>query len=138
MTGMERAARLIQKNKRSREILSAEEMARAVWPAAVGKAIAAHTSGVRLVRTTLVVDVEDAIWRRQLHGLTRQILDRIRKITGDDSIQDLEFRMAVPRRQPQRAESPRSDAGDSEHEEERIEDPVLRKLYRMSRKKASA
>lgn len=137
---MERAARLIQKNKHSRQILTDEELARAAWPAAVGKAIAAHTSGVRLVRTTLVVDVEDAIWQKQLHALTLQIVDRMRKITGSDNIQDVEFRIDVPRRRPQRAESPRSGgvrSDDSEQEAERIEDAVLRKLYRMS-KKASA
>ena len=134
---MERAARLIQKSKQSRQILSDEEMARAGWPAAVGKAIAAHTSGVRLVRTTLVVEVEDATWQRQLHALTRQIVERIRKITGSEAIEDVEFRIGVPRKQPQRAESARSNAGE-EQDAERIEDPVLRKVYQMSRKKASA
>ena len=135
---MERAARLIQKSKHSRQILSDEEMARAAWPAAVGKAIAAHTSGVRLVRTTLVVEVEDATWQRQLHGLTRQIVERMRKLTGSDAVDDIEFRTAVPRKQPQRAESAHSVAQGQDGEAERIEDPVLRKLYRMSRKKASA
>lgn len=132
---MERVARLIQKSKTSRQILSDEEMARAAWPAAVGKAIAAHTSGVRLVRTTLVVEVEDATWQRQLHALTRQIVERIRKITGSEAIEGVEFRIGVPRKQPQRAESARSS---EEQEAERIEDPVLRKVYRMSRRKASA
>jgi Dna[CI] antecedent, DciA len=135
---MERAARLIQKSKHSRQILSDEEMARAAWPAAVGKAIAAHTSGVRLVRTTLVVDVEDATWQRQLHGLTRQIVERMRKLTGSEAVDDVEFRIGVPRKQPQRAESAHSVTRGQDGEAERIEDPVLRKLYRMSRKKASA
>jgi predicted nucleic acid-binding Zn ribbon protein len=133
---MERAARVIQKSKSSRQIISDEELARAAWPAAVGKAIAAHTSGVRLVRTTLVVEVEDAIWQRQLHFMTRQIVERMRKMTGGDAIDDVEFRIAVPRKQPQRAESAHSvEQGD---EAEQIQDPMLRKLYRMSRKKASA
>ncbi len=82
---MERAARLIKDKKISREILSDEDIARAVWPAAVGKAIAAHTSRVKLVRKTLVVEVEDAIWQRQLHALTGQILRRLRKLTGSDN-----------------------------------------------------
>ena len=135
---MERAGRLIQKGKLSRQILSDEEIARAAWPEAVGKAIAAHTFGVRLVRKTLVVEVEDAIWQRQLHRLTAQIVHRMRKITGSEAIDDLEFRIAVPRKQVQRAESMRSVATDYELEAERIEDPVLRKLYRTSRNKASA
>jgi hypothetical protein len=138
---MERAARLIQKNKHSKQILTDDELARAVWPVAVGKAIAAHTSNVRLVRKTVVVEVEDAIWQKQLHALSFQIVERLRKLTGSDGIQDVEFRIAVPRRQPQRAEAPDSDVtpGDgSEQEADAIRDPVLRKIYRMSRKKASA
>jgi hypothetical protein len=137
---MERAARLIQKNKNSRQILTDDELTRAVWPVAVGKSIAAHTSNLRLVRTTLVVDVEDAIWQRQLHALTFQIVDRLRKITGSDAIQDVEFRIAVPRRQPQRAELPHSGAAlgnGFDQEAECIEDPVLKKIYQRSRKRAT-
>jgi hypothetical protein len=132
---MERAARLIHKNKYSQQILTSDELARAIWPAAVGQAIAAHTSNVRLVRTTLVVEVEDAIWQKQLHALTFQIVERLRKIIGSDAIDDVEFRIGVPRRQPQRAESPHSSAESSE--DEQIADPVLRKLYRMSRKRVA-
>lgn len=139
---MERAARLIQKNRDSRQVLTEEELVRAVWPEAVGKAIAAHTSGLRLVRTTLVVEVGDVIWQRQLHSLTRQIVERLRKITGNDNIQDVEFRIAIPRRPAQRAESPDSgiaqDPQRATDEAERIQDPMLRKVYRMSRKKATA
>lgn len=103
---MERAARLIKNSKLSRQVLTEDDLARAVWPAAVGKAIAAHTSRIKLVRATLVVEVEDAIWQRQLYTLTAQILDRLRKLTGSDSIQDIEFRIAIPRLQPQRVETP--------------------------------
>ena len=101
---MERAARLIKNSKLSRQVLSEDDLARAVWPVAVGKAIAAHTGRIKLVRSTLVVEVEDAIWQRQLHQLSAQILDRLRKLTGSDSIQELEFRIAIPRRLPQRVE----------------------------------
>lgn len=128
---MERAARLIAKSKPSNRILTEEEIARAAWPAAVGKAIAARSSRIRLVRSTLVVDVEDAIWQRQLHALSSQIVARLRKITGSETVRDLEFRIAIPRREPQRAES-RAE-GD---EAETISDPVLQRLYRLSRKRA--
>jgi predicted nucleic acid-binding Zn ribbon protein len=101
---MERAARLIKNSKLSRQVLTDDDLARAVWPAAVGRAIAAHTVRIKLVRNTLVVEVEDAIWQRQLHQLSPQILQRLRKLTGSDGIQDLEFRIAIPRRQPQRVE----------------------------------
>src|SRR5690348_3126469 len=107
---MERAARLIKNSKLSRQVLTEDDLACAVWPAAVGKAIAGHTVRIKLVRTTLVVEVEDAIWQRQLHQLSAQILDRLRKLTGSNSIQDLEFRIAIPRRQPQRVESQKTTA----------------------------
>jgi hypothetical protein len=138
---MERAAHLIKNNKLSKNVFSEEDLTRAVWPAAVGKAIAAHTSRLTLVRTTLVVEVEDAIWQRQLFGLRGQILDRLRRVTGSDLVQDLEFRIALKRRQPQRAEtrqSPATQAGLPYDEADSIQDPVLKKVYRLSRKKATA
>jgi Dna[CI] antecedent, DciA len=137
---MERAARVFQKNKLSKNLLTDEDILRAAWPAAVGKSIASHTSRVRLVRTCLVVDVEDAIWQRQLRGLSRQIIDRVRKLTGLASLADVEFRIAVPRRQPQRAETPQSDLplAQPADEADQIQDPVLKKVYRLSRRKAPA
>src|SRR5579875_3153722 len=129
---MERAARLFNNKKLSREIVGGEEIARAIWPAAVGKAIAAHTSRIKLVRSTLVVEVEDAIWQKQLHGLTAQILQRLQKLSGNDQIRDIEFRIGVPRRTMQRAESRETPSVHDEAEE--ITDPVLRKVFRMSRK----
>jgi hypothetical protein len=134
---MERAARLIKNNKLSQKIFSDEDLARAIWPSAVGKKIAAHTSGVKLVRSKLVVEVEDAVWQRQLFPLTSQILDRLRKTIGGDTITDIEFRVAIPRRIPQRAQSPDSKAPLTD-EAEAIRDPVLKKVYRLSRKKATA
>lgn len=133
---MERAARLIKSNKLSREVFSDEDLLRAIWPQAVGKAIAGHTSGMKLVRTTLVVEVEDAIWQRQLHTLRGQIVSRLHKIAGVKTVEDIEFRIGTPRRQPQRAEAPRP--GRPHDEADAIQDPVLQKVFRLSRKKASA
>jgi hypothetical protein len=141
---MERAVRLIQNNKLSKKVFSEEDLTRAVWPAAVGKAISAHTSRLTLVRTTLVVEVEDAIWQKQLFGLRGQILDRLRRVTGSAAVQDLEFRIAIQRRQPQRAETRQSPAAIAVQaampydEADSIQDPVLKKVYRLSRKKATA
>lgn len=133
---MERAARLIQGNKTSREVFSDEDLLRAIWPQAVGKGIARHTSGIKLVRTTLVVEVEDAIWQKQLHTLRGQIVSSLHKIAGAKTVDDIEFRIATPRRQPQRAEAPRP--ASSQDEADTIQDPVLQKVFRISRKKVSA
>jgi hypothetical protein len=152
---MERAARVFKNAKYSKSILSEEDQVRAIWPSAVGKAIAAHTLRLRVVRNSLVVDMEDALWQRQLYPLTTQILHRLQRIMGSDAIQSLEFRIGVPRRQPQRSESrdgmlwsneqPGADgtvtqagAGPQIDDAERIQDPVLKKVYRLSRKKATA
>jgi len=139
---MERAVRLLATDKFSSQILSDDDIARAVWPVAIGKAIATHTSRIRLVRSTLVVEVEDAIWQKQLHALTRQIVDRLRTVMGNGKIQDVEFRIAIPRRQMQRAESSNDGTSQSdeavEDEAERISDPVLKRVYRLSRKRALA
>jgi|GraSoiStandDraft_9_1057307.scaffolds.fasta_scaffold214610_2 predicted nucleic acid-binding Zn ribbon protein len=138
---MESAARLLKNKKISREILSDDDVARAVWPAAVGKVIAAHTTRVKLVRTTLVVEVEDAIWQKQLARLSAAILIRLQKLTGSNDIKDIEFRIGIPRRQPKRADSRESSLPgapfSAEDEAERIQDPVLKKVYRLSRRKAT-
>ena len=130
---MERAARIVNSSKTANKILSPEDLVKAVWTSAVGKVIAAHTSRLRVVRSTLVVEVEDVIWQKQLFGLSRQIVDRIQKATGSMIITDAEFRICIPRREPQRAATPKST-----DEAEEIQDPVLKKVYQLSRKKAIA
>lgn len=135
---MERAAHVIKNKKVSRELVTEEDIACAVWPKAVGKTIANHTSRLKLVRHNLVVEVEDAIWQRQLHGLSRQILARIQKLTGSDAVQEIEFRIGIPRREPQRAEIRKPEVPAEECDEaDRIQDPVMRHLYRLSRKKTA-
>ena len=129
---MERVARLLKDRKVSRELLTDEDIARAVWPAAVGKTIAAHTLRVKLVRRKLLVEVEDGTWQRQLYALSSQIVARVRKLTGSDQVEDIEFRIGILRRQPQRAESLNA----ADDEADRIQDPVLKKVYRLSRRKA--
>lgn len=138
---MERAARLFKNKQVSREVFSVEDVARAAWATAVGKSIASHTSRLRLVRQTLIVEVEDAIWQRQLHTLSRQILDRLIKVTGTAQISDIEFRIGVPRREPQRAatrEPALFSESDIVDEANNIQDAVLKKVFRLSRKKATA
>jgi len=139
---MERAARLIKNKNVSRELLSDEQLLRAIWPSAVGKAISAHTQTAQIVRGTLIVEVEDAIWQRQLNSLSRQIMARVQKLLGSSRITDVEFRIAIPRRQPARVESRQSDTSASPDgcpdEADGIHDAVLKKVYQLSRKKATA
>jgi hypothetical protein len=135
---MERASKLIQQLRLPGETITAEELARAAWPGAVGKKISEHTRATRMVRTRLIVEVEDRIWQRQLFSLEKQILKNLEKQIGA-VVEEIEFRIA-PREQPsripvRRAERAVPGVGD---EAETIQDPVLRRIYKASRHRAGA
>ena len=134
---MERAARSLLKMKLD-DTVSQEELARSAWVAAVGKRLAAHATAKSLVRGNLIVEVEDAVWQKQLFHLRYQILPKLWKILGDGLVSDLEFRIAkpTPRRPPQAAQSVRESKPFDEADG--IDDSTLRILYKAARKKASA
>ena len=125
---MERVGRVVGKLK----VTTDEQLAQAAWAQAVGKKITGHTGNVSLVRDRLVVEVEDAIWQRQLFTLRGQILARMEQVMGRNIVRELEFRIAIPRRAPQREERISADDADA------IRDPVLRNLYKAARKRAIA
>jgi predicted nucleic acid-binding Zn ribbon protein len=132
---MEPASKVIRGLRLPGETFAAEELACAAWPNAVGKRISTHTRPARLVRTKLVVEVEDRIWQRQLFALTSQILTNLIKRIGPGIVDDLEFKIVPRRREPARAQvsvPPLLDESDG------IADPVLRGIYRAARKKAVA
>ncbi len=130
---MERAAGLLTRLK-SRN-LPVEDLAKAAWPMAAGKRLADRTRAASLVRTTLVVEVEDVVWRQQLTSLRGQILANLHRVMGPGIVSDIEFRVGTPRRPPQRAESAAAASGD---EADRIADPILRRIYRQSRTRTGA
>lgn len=130
---MERAGRLIGKLKVTRDMANPELRACNAWPAAAGKKIAEHTRAVSLVRGKLVVEVEDIVWQRQLNTLRHFLIRNLSKEMGEAVVTDLDFRPMPPRRKPQSARSARP-ADEADH----IADPVMRGLYRESRKKGSA
>lgn len=122
---MERAGRLIGKLKL--DVDDPELRARAAWKVAAGKKIAEHTRAVALVRGSLVVEVEDQIWQRQLKTLSGFLVRNLEKALGEALVTDIDFRPMPRRREPQRAERARGS--------EDVQDPVLDLLYRQSRKK---
>lgn len=130
---MERASSFVR--RLSRGIITPEEMALAAWPDAVGKRIAGHTRAAKLVRTRLVVEVEDATWQRNLFSLSRHILHNLEKALGPGLVDDLEFRILPRRREPVVA---RASVPTLLDDADAIADPVLRDLYKLSRKKAQA
>src|SRR5687767_9893286 len=104
---MERAGRVLGNLKLAKHGVSDEEMVRSAWPAAVGRKIAVRTHAVGMVRTRLVVEVEDHVWQKQLWTLRGQILKRFEQVLGRVVVEELEFKIAVPRIQPVRAEAAR-------------------------------
>ncbi len=118
------------------EAVTDERIACAAWPLAVGRKIAAHTRAAKMVRGRLVIEVEDNIWQKQLFTLTPQILGRLAQNLGGGVVEDLEFRVVPRRREPGRAAA--SVPALFADEAEGISDPVLRSIYRASRKRALA
>jgi predicted nucleic acid-binding Zn ribbon protein len=130
---MERAGRLLTKLKFQVEGLTAEQLVRAGWRAAVGKVIAAHSEPLNLNGRHLVVAVEDAIWRSQLMSLRGQILDQLEKVLGARLAETIEFRLALMRKPPQRAVEARS-----ADECDGIRDDLFRHVYRAQRRRQGA
>lgn len=133
---MERASKFIRDLRLPGNTISPEELACAAWPQAVGKKIAAATHAVKLVRNRLHVEVEDAIWQRQLFALSPLILRALNKILGAGLVEELHFPIMPRRREPQRARAAAPDLFNDESDA--IEDPVMRGIYRTARKKAGA
>lgn len=132
---MERAGRVLAKLKLARHGVADEQLACAAWPVAVGKTIARRTTAVNLVRSRLVIQVEDATWQRQLWSLRGQILSRLAEALGRTVVEQLEFRIAVPQRKPVQQEVAPALFAD---EADAIRDPMFRHIYKASRRKAHA
>jgi len=132
---MERAGKSLAKLKLS-DAISTEELAVAAWSAAVGKRIASHATAKTLVRGSLIVEADDAIWQRQLFHLRLPILAKLADVLGGGIIRDIEFRLATQRRPPQPAQ--RLNEPKSSDEADQIQDSSMRMLYKQARKKASA
>jgi hypothetical protein len=136
---MERASKVIRQLRLSGEIITPEQMAVAVWPHAAGDRIAAYARAAKLVRTRLIVEVPDATWQRQLFSLSGFILRNLARNLGPGIVEEVEFRVVPRRREPGRAST--ADASSAPlfaDEADAIADPVLRGLYKASRKKALA
>ena len=131
---MERVTRLLAKLKS--DAILVEDLAREVWPLAVGKVIAGHSQFAGLVRRRLVIEVEDVIWRKQLTSITPDILKKLATLIGPGIVTDLEFRVAALRMRPRKERPlPLFDAAD---EANRIADPIFRRLYTVDRARRSA
>jgi len=137
---MDQASRIISQWTGVSDVISHERIACGAWKRAVGKKIALRTRALKLVRTTLVVEVEDELWRRNLWSLRYQVLRNLEKALGPEIVKDVEFRVMPPRFGPQReehtaAEKSREGLCD---EAESIVDPGLRRIYKAARRREIA
>lgn len=143
---MERAAHFIRKLKLPAGADNPEERAKAAWRLAAGKKIERHTIPARLVRTTLVIEVGDIVWQKQLYALRKPLLKNLAEVLGEPLVTDLDFRPMPPRRGPQQASShgfslssdDRRKPPSPDDEAAGIADPVMALLYRQSQKKRQA
>ena len=134
---MERASKLIRGLKLPVDTLSGEELACAVWPQAVGKKIAApHARGPRGAHPPRRRSGRRHLAARNLNSLSNRIIWNLEQILGNGLVDDLEFRVVPRRREPQRATEVMP--GLFADESNAIADPVMRGIYRASRKRALA
>jgi len=132
---MERASRIIGNLDVPERPLTPEQVVLSAWPSAVGKRLAQNTRAAKLVRARLVVEVEDAVWQRNLFTLSWQILANLAKHVGAGVVEDLEFRVVPRRREPQRAVASMPVFAD---DADGIVDPVLRQIYKSARRRETA
>lgn len=121
------------------DVISTTRIAVGCWRKVVGKRLADKTRAQKLVRNTLVVEVEDEMWQKQLWSLRYYILRNVEKAIGPDIVKELEFRVMPPRRDPQRETgnamplfNTQTDDADS------IADPDLRRIYKAARRREIA
>jgi predicted nucleic acid-binding Zn ribbon protein len=136
---LERAARMLrQMTPADGDLEARESYACALWRGVVGKRIARHARAERLVRSRLIVGVDDSVWQRQLFTMRSLILGKLQAEAGPALITEVEFRVSPPRREPQRETKSMPGQAHLFDEADQIADPVLRRLYLVKRKRELA
>ena len=134
---MDQASRIIARWTGVSDVISHERIACGAWKKAVGKRIAASTRALKLVRTTLVIEVEDDVWRKNLWSLRYQILRNLEKAIGPELVSDVEFRVMPLRFGPQREVEERLILQPLDEADD-IADPGLRRIYKAARLRETA
>ena len=98
-----------------------EAAAFAAWRRAAGEALRGCAVPFRLHRKTLVVSVPDATWRKQLEGVSPQLLFRVNSLLGQALVTFIEFRVDPQTVGEERARLRRSQYERLEREERALE-----------------
>jgi predicted nucleic acid-binding Zn ribbon protein len=82
---------ILQASGASAEV--AEAACVAAWKHAVGEGLISHAVPVQLQHKTLVVVVEDDIWKAQLEQIRGQLLFRLNSVLGQALVKSIELRI---------------------------------------------
>ncbi len=70
-----------------------EHRALALWPEAVGPALAAKTRAVSVLRGRLTVEAKSPVWANECRMMSPQIREKLNKKLGADAIKSISFRV---------------------------------------------
>ena len=70
-----------------------EVAAKIAWTRAAGPGLRRHAVPFRLYRKTLIVSVADAIWQKQLHAMSSELIARINRLLRRELVETIEFRI---------------------------------------------
>src|SRR5690242_19094673 len=80
-----------------RSIGSSQEVAEAAalvaWKHAVGEGLQNHAVATKLDAGTLIVEVRDASWQKQLRTMKEQLLFRVNSVLGQAIVKEIELRV---------------------------------------------
>ena len=67
------------------------ELLQKFWPNLVGKQLATATRVTGLHGNTVVINVPDLVWRKQLYQLKKPMLKKISELWGDSRVTEIAF-----------------------------------------------
>lgn len=70
-----------------------EVAAKIAWTRAAGRGLRRHAVPFRLYRKTLIVSVADAMWQKQLHAMSSELVSRINRLLRRELVETIEFRI---------------------------------------------
>lgn len=77
--------------KKDIHITSEKRRLHDIWIKAVGSRIADQTSPEKLQKGTLFVKVSNSVWMQQLHFLKAEIIEKLKRQTGEQPINNISF-----------------------------------------------
>jgi aspartyl-tRNA(Asn)/glutamyl-tRNA(Gln) amidotransferase subunit C len=63
------------------------------WKHAIGEGLSSHAVALQLQGSTLIVAVDDEMWRKQLHQMRGQFMFRLNSVLGQVLVKSIEFRI---------------------------------------------